>query len=110
MGDDDPDIQTEAWRALAAAWDEPTVPRLLEALGDMDPDIQSGARRAVTDSVEGAVEKLNQRLDDEEEDRVAILSAPANLGRVAVLRYVTEQILSSAPENVQELRERGFLP
>ncbi len=73
-------------------------------------DNQSGARRAVSDSVEGAVAKLNQRLDDEEEDRVAILSAPANLGRVAVLRYVTEQILSSAAENVQELRERGFLP
>jgi hypothetical protein len=56
------------------------------------------------------VDKLNRQLDDEEEDRVAILTAPARLGRVAVLRYATEQVMRSAPENVQELRERGFLP
>jgi hypothetical protein len=41
---------------------------------------------------------------------VAILSAPASLSGFAVFRYATERILSSAPDNIQELRERGFLP
>jgi hypothetical protein len=71
---------------------------------------QRGARRAVTDSMEAAVEKLNRQLDDEEEDRVAILTAPSNLAGVAVLRYAAERVWSSAPDNIQELRERGFLP
>lgn len=66
--------------------------------------------RVVTDSVEEAVEKLNRQLDREEEDRVAILSAPANLGGIAILKYAAERVVASGPENVQELRERGFLP
>jgi hypothetical protein len=73
-------------------------------------DNKSGGRRVISETVEGAVAKLSQQLDEREEDRVAILTAPANLGRVAVLRYATEQVMRSAPENLQELRERGFLP
>jgi hypothetical protein len=73
-------------------------------------DNKSGAKRVVSETVEGMVAKLNRQLDDEEEDGMAILTAPARLGKVAVLRYATEQVLRSAPENVQELRERGFLP
>lgn len=73
-------------------------------------DNKSGGRRIISDTVQGAVAKLSQQLDDREEDRVAILTSPANLGRVAVLRYATEQVMRSAPENLQELRERGFLP
>lgn len=69
-----------------------------------------GPVKLVSDSVEEIVAKLNRELDDEEEDRVAILTAPADLGGLAVLRYTTERVLSSAPDNVQELRERGFLP
>lgn len=69
-----------------------------------------GPARIVSDNVEEAVAKLNRQLDSEEEDRVAILSAPAELAGVAVLRYAAERVLSSAPDNVQELRERGFLP
>ena len=69
-----------------------------------------GPVKLVSDSVEEIVAKLNRQLDDEEEDRVAILTAPASLGGLAVLRYTTERVLSSAPGNVQELRERGFLP
>lgn len=69
-----------------------------------------GPVKLVSDSVEEIVAKLNQELDGEEEDRVAILTAPAALGGLAVLRYTTERVLSSAPDNVQELRERGFLP
>jgi hypothetical protein len=70
----------------------------------------AGPDRIVTDTVEEAVAKLNRQLDDEEEDRVAILSAPAALAGFALFRYASEKILSSAPGNFQELRDRGFLP
>lgn len=70
----------------------------------------SSAERIVTDSVEEAVAKLNRQLDQQDEDRVAILTAPAGLGGVAVLRYAAERIMQSAPDNLNELRERGFLP
>ncbi len=71
---------------------------------------QHGPARIVTDSVEEAVSRLDRQLDDEEEDRVAILCAPAGLAGFAVFRYATERVMKSAPENIQELRERGFLP
>lgn len=73
-------------------------------------DNQTGAPRIVSDSIEEAVDKLNHQLDGEDEDQVAILSAPAKLGGVAVLRYAAERIWSSTPDNIQELKERGFLP
>ena len=71
---------------------------------------QSGPANIVTDTVDEAVAKLNRQLDDNEEDRVAVLSAPPELAGMAVLRYASERVMSSAPDNVQELRERGFLP
>jgi len=71
---------------------------------------QSGSKRMVSDSLSAAVEKLNRQLDSEEEDRVAILTAPPDLGNVAVLRYAAERVWQSGPDNVQELRERGYLP
>lgn len=71
---------------------------------------QQGPSRIVTDSVEEAVARLNQQLDDVEEDRVAVICAPAHLAGFAVFRYATERVIRSGPENVQELRERGFLP
>lgn len=71
---------------------------------------QSGPDRIVTDTVEEAVAKLNQQLDAEEEDRVAILSAPARLAGFAVFKYASEKVMASAPGNIQELRERGLLP
>lgn len=64
----------------------------------------------ISDSVEEVVSRLNKRLDDQDEDRVAILTAPYGLGGVAILRYTTDRILESAPGNIQELREKGFLP
>ncbi len=70
----------------------------------------SGPERIVSDSVEEVVSRLNRQLDDEEEDRVAILTAPAPLAGLAIMRYAVERVLSSAPDNIQELRERGFLP
>jgi hypothetical protein len=71
---------------------------------------QSGSKRIVSDSVEEVVAKLNQQLDDEDEDRVAILTAPAPLAGFAILRYVWERVYESGPDNIQELREKGFLP
>jgi hypothetical protein len=71
---------------------------------------QHGPARIVTDSVEEAVSRLNRQLDNEEEDRVAILCSPPNLAGFAVFRYAAERVMKSAPENIQELRERGLLP
>lgn len=71
---------------------------------------QHGPARIVTDSVEEAVARLNHQLDDQEEDRVAILCAPALLGRFAIFRYAAERVMQSTPDNIRELRERGFLP
>lgn len=73
-------------------------------------DNQSGEKRIVSDSLEEAIDKLNQRLDVEEEDRIAILTAPPNFAGIAVLRYAAERVWESGPDNIQELRERGFLP
>jgi hypothetical protein len=73
-------------------------------------DNRSGEAQTVTDSVEETVAKLNRQLDAEDEDRVAILSAPHNLGGLAVVRYATERVWASTPGNLQELRERGLLP
>lgn len=69
-----------------------------------------GPEQIVSDSTEEVVARLNHKLDSEEEDRVAILTAPHGLGPLAVLRYTTERVMQSAPDNIQELRERGFLP
>lgn len=80
------------------------------AFGNLKLTKQEGRSRIVTDTVAEAVAKLSQQLDDEEEEHVAILTAPAPLAGLAVLRYASERIWSSAPDNVQELRERGFLP
>lgn len=70
---------------------------------------KQGSATAQSDSVDEVVGRLNKRLDAEEEDRVAILTAPFGLGGVAILRYTVERVLRSAPDNIQELRERGFL-
>jgi hypothetical protein len=71
---------------------------------------QAGPERIVTDTVEEAVARLNRQLDTEEEDRVAVLSAPEVLAGLAIFRYASEKVLSSAPGNIGELRDRGFLP
>ena len=70
----------------------------------------SGPTKIVTDTVEEAVSRLNRQLDDEDEDRIAILSAPDELAGFAIFRYASEKVMSSAPGNIQELREKGFLP
>ncbi len=80
------------------------------AFSNLKVSNRQGSEQIVSDSIEEAVGKLNRQLDDEEEEHVAILSAPPNLAGVAVLRYTAERIWQSTPDNVQELRERGFLP
>ena len=80
------------------------------AFGNLKLSNHSGSEKIVTDTTDEAVARLNRQLDDQEEDRVAILSAPASLAGMAILRYASERVMSSAPDNVQELRERGFLP
>ena len=71
---------------------------------------ESSEKKIVSDSMDEAIDKLKKKLDSEDEDRVAILSAPPHLGGVAVLRYAADRVLESGPGNIQELRERGFLP
>jgi hypothetical protein len=80
------------------------------ALSHLRFENEHGPARIVTDSVEEAVSRLNRQLDSDEEDRVAILCAPASLAGFAVFRYAAERVMKSAPENIQELRERGLLP
>ena len=70
----------------------------------------TGTKRIVSDSIEESIAKLTEQLDAEDEDRVAILTAPVALAGFAVLRYASERIMQSVPDNIQELREKGFLP
>jgi hypothetical protein len=71
---------------------------------------QTGSKQIVSDSIEESIAKISRQLDQEDEDRVAILTAPASLAGFAVLRYASERIMQSVPDNIQELREKGFLP
>ena len=80
------------------------------AFSNLKVSNRHGSEQIVSDSIEEAVSKLNRRLDEAEDDQVAILSAPPALAGVAVLRYTAERIWQSTPDNLQELRERGFLP
>ena len=80
------------------------------AFSNLQLSNHSGSEKIVSDQVDEAVDRLNAQLDAEEEEHVAILVAPEKLAGVALMRYATERILSSAPDNLTELRERGFLP
>ena len=79
------------------------------AFGNLRLTNSTQQSKLVSDSVEEIVAKLNRELDDEEEEHVAILTAPAELAGIAIMKYATERVVASAPDNVQELRERGFL-
>lgn len=71
---------------------------------------QKSARESAVGSVQEAVSRLQRQLDDADEDRVAILSAPFRFAGLAVMRYATDRMISSAPGNLTELREKGLLP
>ncbi|MCH2516254.1 MAG: hypothetical protein MK134_12025, partial [Dehalococcoidia bacterium] len=49
-------------------------------------DNQSGSSKLVHKSMEEVVAQKNRQLDAEGEDRVAILTAPKNLGGLALVR------------------------
>ncbi|MEM9703737.1 MAG: hypothetical protein AAF907_14960, partial [Planctomycetota bacterium] len=89
------------------------VVRFLMSRGVKFGDLKLGHRRrkrsAVTQSPERVVEQLKSEILDED-DRTAILVAPHGLGGVALVRYAAECIMESAPGNIGEMRERGFLP
>lgn len=80
------------------------------AFSNLKVENQSRKTELTSDSRDEVVARLNARLDDEEEDRVAILTAPFGRGSLAVFKYATLRIIASAADNLQELRERGFLP
>lgn len=80
------------------------------AFSNLKLDNASGPREFMSDRVEDVVGRLNRQLDDDEEDRVGVLSAPRELAGVAVLRFAAERVWESGPGNIQELRERGLLP
>lgn len=71
---------------------------------------EGGPERIVSDQIEEAIAKLQRQLDADDEDRVAIISAPAKLAGMAILKYTADRVVQSAPDNLQELRERGLLP
>jgi hypothetical protein len=94
--------------------DSENVAQFLLARGMSFPHLQfnnrSGGTDLVSDSVEEVVARLRKKLDTEDEDRMAILSAPHGLGGLALVKYAIEKAVESAPGNIQELREKGFLP
>lgn len=94
--------------------DEDEVVRVMLARGMSFPHLKFANRSAptdlVSDSVEEAVAHLQHRVEDRDEDRKAILSAPHGLGGLALVKYAIEKSVESAPGNIQELREKGFLP
>ena len=69
----------------------------------------TAGRQFVSDQVQEVIDRLNRQLDAEEDEEMAILTAPAELAGMAILRYTAERIWESVPHNIQELRERGFL-
>ena len=80
------------------------------AFSNLRIENQKQKSELLSDSMEEVVSRLNHKLDSQDEDRVAILTAPYGLGGVAILKYATNRIMESAPGNIQELREKGFLP
>jgi len=80
------------------------------AFSNLRLENQQQREELVSDSVEEVVARLNRQLDDDDEDRVAILTAPHAFGPLAILKYTAERIIQSTPGNIRELREHGFLP
>ena len=80
------------------------------AFSHMKFENNSRSEKLMSDQPEEVISKLNSQLDSEEEEETAILSAQKPLAGIALLKYTADRVLSSAPGNVQELRERGFLP
>ena len=89
------------------------VVRLLMSRGVKFGNLDIGHRRLrrgrSARTVRSVIDELKAECG-EEDDRTAILLAPHGLGGVALVRYAAECVMESAPGNIGELRERGFLP
>ncbi|MFH5806604.1 hypothetical protein [Alienimonas sp. DA493] len=99
--------------AMGEGEDGEEVVRFLMSRGVKFGDLKVGHRRLKRGVIARSPERVVEQLKDEildEDDRTAILVAPHGLGGVALLRYAAECIMESAPGNIGELRERGFLP
>jgi hypothetical protein len=79
------------------------------SLSHLQFDNRVGREQVVTDSVDEAVERFNRQFDSEGEDRCGIITAPRGFEGVGVFRYAAERVAASAPDNITELREKGFL-
>ena len=62
------------------------------AFSNLKIDNTSRSAELVSDSVEEVVDKLNQRLNTDGEEGVAILTAPEPLGWMALMRYAAERV------------------
>ena len=99
--------------AMGDGEDGEEVVRFLMSRGVKFGDLKLGHRRLKRGTVARSPEKVVDQLKNEivdEDDRTAILVAPHGLGGVALVRYAAECVMESAPGNIGELRERGFLP
>ncbi|MEM1061622.1 MAG: hypothetical protein AAGJ97_04750 [Planctomycetota bacterium] len=79
------------------------IPRLRFANTSRDEE-------SVGSDVETLLARVVDRLEDEDEDRVAVLSAPRPLAGTALVRYAVEKAIESTPGNIGDLRDRGLLP
>ena len=109
-----PNAAEDDWDdAMGDGEDGERVVRFLMARGVSFGDLDIGHRRLrrgrSARTVRSIVDELKAEIVDED-DRTGILLAPHGLGGVALVRYAAECIAESAPGNVGELRERGFLP
>ena len=109
-----PNASEDGWEgAMGEGSDGEQVVRFFMSRGVKFGDLDVGHRRLrrgrSARTVRSVVDELKAEIT-EEDDRTAILVAPHGLGGVALVRYAAECVIESAPGNVGELRERGFLP
>jgi len=55
-------------------------------------------------------ERIGKKLEEDDDRLVAVIKGDPDLWEVSVMRYCIERMVQSTPHNIQELRERGFLP
>ncbi len=70
---------------------------------------RAGEEKLVSDNVEESISRLRQQLDDQEEVQVGIITTRMPLIGFALFKYAIQKVVKSTPDNIQELRERGFL-
>lgn len=94
--------------------DDDAAATLLMARGVQIPRMRF-ANAARTEESAGAdaetlIARVLGRLEEEDEDRIAVLAAPRGSAGTALIRYAVEKAAESTPENIGDLRDRGLLP